>query len=130
MPPVITVSPNDKNLLMKTDNKERMPIPGEINITPSWDNEVCWDFEKKYCEHLSDVFNYSSDCDSDEYCNYISEGGKCCEIPCDDITKKCRFPVDNPDLVLSFSPESDRGSTIVSTFGEHIMERVSQLPRK
>ncbi|XP_061185251.1 uncharacterized protein LOC133193317 isoform X2 [Saccostrea echinata] len=62
-------------------------------------------------------FHKGIQCESDEDCKESDpcQSGKCCEIPCEHLSeyyhvvdKMCRYPIDNQNLLNSFSPERNR----------------------
>ncbi|XP_061167241.1 uncharacterized protein LOC133176085 [Saccostrea echinata] len=95
------------------DDTETMLMLTEIEMTETPD-ETCWDFEKERCnEFLKEQMmfcGYDEDCHSPSNSGIDNEG-KCCQIPCRshvNITKVCRWPTDDRDLVNSLTPLSAR----------------------
>ncbi|XP_061185250.1 uncharacterized protein LOC133193317 isoform X1 [Saccostrea echinata] len=114
-----TQKSDENNLKADKASADGTPIPEDIKCTNSGTDEICWDFEKEQCFDLvySRTFHKGIQCESDEDCKESDpcQSGKCCEIPCEHLSeyyhvvdKMCRYPIDNQNLLNSFSPERNR----------------------
>ncbi|XP_062583206.1 uncharacterized protein LOC134244966 [Saccostrea cucullata] len=107
---VSTSIQKEENSSMIADTTDVIPIPEQIEHAQLKDDDICWDFEKERCKELADAYSYywRNDCESDEDCvhqYFVYNIGKCCEVPCGDVNKVCRYPIGVRDLVGSLDPE-------------------------
>ncbi|XP_061167230.1 uncharacterized protein LOC133189017 [Saccostrea echinata] len=101
--------PEEEELPHITDMK---PISPETEC-PDKADDICWDMEE-HCNGpiFNIVLRWGTYCESDEDCKEVDpcQSGKCCEIPCENVQKMCRYPTNYHDLANSFSPERLRDS--------------------
>ncbi|XP_061167255.1 uncharacterized protein LOC133176101 [Saccostrea echinata] len=91
----MTIPKEDKSPMI-TDGTDLTPIHQDTETMDRTD-EICWDFEKERCKEVPELSLWGTRCDSDAICEEPEpyQNGKCCEIPCDNFHKVCRYPTDD-----------------------------------